>query len=374
MPTRANNAKADRALSSSAKGTVGTQPDMPWSSILDAIPEGISVHSASGEIAWANRKLCDIYRRPLSELKGLSCGQVFHGEASGCPHEQVLASGHAVQLVDEVRLSGRNLSVTLEPLFDECNQPCGFLRVMRDVTGERHAHEQLLKAERFASLGQLLSGVAHDVGTPLNVISGYAEFLLMRTKPEDRGYKELSAILDQSRRIAGMFGQALDLARPAQGRTDAIDIKALLADSLDLVGHHLRKMDVTVGLTCRINKPLIYGEVPQLRQAFFNLLLNAGQYVGAEGRLQVVVDEAADMPGFVGLAFLGTEASGVGHDFSASFAILFAAQSETETAGIGLYLTKKILDEAGARIVVAEAGEQGVGLMIYLPVNAGSRA
>jgi signal transduction histidine kinase len=148
----------------------------------------------------------------------------------------------------------------------------------------------------------------------------------------------------------------------------------LLADSLDLVGHHLRKAEVKAGLTCRMIPPLVYGEAPQLRQAFFNLLLNAGQQVGTGGRLQVVIDEAADMPGFLGLALFGSDASGAGHDFSRSFAFFFAAQSETETAGIGLYLTRRILDEAGARITFAEAGEQGVGLRIYLPVNAGSRA
>ena len=234
MPTSVNNTNADQGLPGSEKGTPDTLTDSPWTSILDAIPEGISVHSASGEILWANGKLCRLYGKPLAELKGLSCCQAFQ-DSPACPHEQVLAAGTAAQLVGEVRVSGRNLSVTFEPIFDERNNTRGFMRVMRDVTNERHAQEQLLKAERFATLGQLLSGVAHDVGTPLNVISGYAEFLLMRTKPEGQGHKELSAILDQTRRIAAMLGQALDLARPAKGRTDAIEIKALLADSLDLI-------------------------------------------------------------------------------------------------------------------------------------------
>lgn len=373
MPTRVNNSNSHQALPGPEKGTLGTLTDSPWTSIFDAMREGISVHSASGEILWANKMLCRIYSKPLSELKGLSCCQVFH-DSPACPHEQMLAAGTAVQLVGEVLVSGRNLSVTFEPIFDEHNNTCGFIRVMRDVTGEHHAQEQLLKAERFATLGQLLSGVAHDVGTPLNVISGYAEFLLMRTKPEGQGHKELSAILNQTRRIAAMFGQALDLARPAQGRTDAIEIKALLADSLDLIRHHLREADVKAGLTCRIIPPLVYGEAQQLRQAFFNLLLNAGQQVGAGGRLQVVIDEAAGAPGFLGLALFGTDASGAGHDFSGSFAAFCAARSETETAGIGLYLTRRILDEAGAKIAFTEAGEQGVGLMIHLPVNTDSRA
>jgi signal transduction histidine kinase len=375
MPTGVNNSKADRAPSTSAKGILGTLPDSLWTSILDAMPEGFSVHSASGEILWANRKLCDIYSKPLSELRGLSCRQLFHGDGPACPHEQVLASGQAAQLAGDVCVSGRNLSVTFEPLFDDRNETCGFIRVMRDVTSERHAQEQLLKAERVATLGQLLSGVAHDVGTPLNVISGYAEYLLMmRTGSEGQGHNELSAILDQTRRISTMVGQALDLARPPQGRTDAIEIKSLLADSLDLVGHHFRKMDVKAGLTCTMIPPLVYGEALQLRQAFFNLLLNAGQQVGTGGMLQVVIDEAADMPGFLRLALFGTEAGGVEHDFSRSFAGFLSGQSDREATGIGLYLARRILDEAGARIGSTAAGEHGVGLMIYLPLKAGGRA
>src|SRR4029453_8016189 len=118
------------------------------------------------------------------------------------------------------------------------------IRLMREDTSERRMNAQLRQAERFATLGQLLSGVAHDVGTPLNVISGYAEFLLMRTKPEGQGYKELNAILEQTRRIASVISQALDLSRVSQGRVDAIEIKALLSDSLVLVGHFLRRADV----------------------------------------------------------------------------------------------------------------------------------
>lgn len=376
MPTRVNNSIADGALSTSDEHILGPPPDLPWTSIIDALPDCISVHSGSGQIVWANTKLCDVYCKPLSELKDLNCGQVFHGEGPACPHAQVLATGEAVHLAQDVHLSGRELSVALEPLFDGRGKTCGFMRVMRDVTGERHAQEELKKAERFATLGQLLSAVAHDVGTPLNVISGYAEFLLMRTKPEGQGYKELSAILDQTRRIAAVFGQALDLARPPQGRTDAIEIKALLTDSLDLIGHHLRRADVKASLTCSITPPLIYGEAPQLRQAFFNLLMNAGQRVGSGGMLQVAINEAPDMPGFLGLTLVGADASGVAHDFSRSFGSFLAPQGEGEAAGIGigLYLARKILEEAGAKIDSTGVGEPGAGLTIYFPVKPEGRA
>lgn len=375
MPSGANNSKADGAPSPIEKGILDAPTDSLWTSILNAVSEGVSVHSVSGEILWANRKLCDIYDKPLAELKGSTCHDFFHVDGPACPHEEVLASGAAVRLNGQVGVSGRSLSVTVEPLVDEANKTYGFMRVMRDVTGERRAREQILNAERFASLGQVFSGVAHDVGTPLNVISGYAEYLLMRTEPTGQGFKELSAILDQTRRITAMFGQALDLARLPQGRTGAIEIRALLADSLDLVGRHFRKAGVKAVFTCRMVPPLIYGEAPQLRQAFFNLLLNAGQQVGTGGGLQLVVDEVLDMPGFLAVTLFGNEARGVGHDFSRSFAGFISGRSALEeVSGIGLCLAREILDEAGATIGSTEAGEQGVGLMIYLPLNAGSRA
>lgn len=374
MPTTVNSSITNHILSNSTRDPLGITLEFLWTSLVDALYEGISVHSASGELVWANKKLCDIYSKTLSELKGSFCHQIFHGEDSTCPHEQVLETGSTIQLEGEVIVERRMLSLTVGPLFDEGGKTCGFMRVLRDVSGERRAREQLVKAERFATLGQILSGIAHDVGTPLNVISGYSEFLLMRTKPDGPGYKELSVILHQTRRIAGMFGEALDLARPPQGRTDAIEIKALLTGALDLVVHSLRKADAKVDLTCRINPPLVYGEAPQLRQAFFNLLLNAGQLVGIGGRLEVVIDEAPDRPGFLALSFWGTEAGGVGHDFSQSLDCLFDAGGAAGTVGVGLSLAKEILNEAGAIISSGGAGERGIPLMVFLPLNAGSRA
>jgi signal transduction histidine kinase len=373
MSTKPDSLSVDPTISTSTNRTLSILPDHVWISLLDAVSDGISVHSASGDIVWANQRVCDIYSKPLSKLKGSSCQQVFHAEDTVCPHEQVLATGCVLQLEREMSLSGRILSVTIEPLFDERGATCGFLRLLHDVTDGQRAQKQLLKAERFAALGQLLAGIAHDAGTPLNVISGYCEFLLMRMKPDGQGYKELSAILLQTRRIASMLGDALDLARAPQGRTDAIEIKPLLAVALDLVGYNLREANVKADLTCRISPPLVYGEASQLRQAFFNLLLNAGQQVGTGGRLEVVIDEEPDRLGFLAISLWGTETGGVGHDFSRSLGGLLAEHSQAGPPGIGLSLAREILNEAGAKVSFSAVGGRGIQLMVYLPLNHGSR-
>lgn len=337
---------------------------------LDACAEGISIHAASGTILWANKSLCDLYGKSPSEIIDSSCQQIFHHADSQCPHERVLETGEIVQAEAPITISGRTLTLTVIPLFDDKGAASGFIRVLRDIPAEVHIREQTLTAERFATLGQVLFGIAHDVGTPLNIISGYAEFLLMRTKPDEHGFKELSAIINQTRRITAMLGEALELARAPQGRTDAIDLKTLMTGVLDLVSHSLRKADVKAALTCGMSPPLVYGETSQLRQAFFNILVNAGQQLGRAGRLEVVIDEAIDRPGFLKLTFWGTDAGGIGHDFSRSLPALFGRSGEAATGGLGLSLALKILSDTGAEIGSSVDEKRGVSFVVYLPVNS----
>lgn len=234
-------------------------------------------------------------------------------------------------------------------------------------TEDREAHEQLLKTERFATLGQVLSGIAHDVGTPLNIISGYAEFLLMRMKPEEAGHKELSAILNQTRRIAALFSEALDLARPPQGRPESLDIKPILTNSLNMAGHFLRKANVKANLTCAKPAPLIYGEASQLMQALFNLLLITAQKVGAAGKLEIVINHSVDGAESTAIEFWGVDANERGHDFSQSLAILFAPEEWSKPADVGLTLARDILGGVGAKITSSEVSERGAPLIICFP-------
>ncbi|HJZ67604.1 MAG TPA: histidine kinase dimerization/phospho-acceptor domain-containing protein [Blastocatellia bacterium] len=320
-----------------------------WTSVLDAMSEGISVHSTTGEILWANKQLCDIYGKSLSELHGTSYGEPFHGE---------MISGNT-----EERISGKVLSVHIEPLLDEQGRSCGFARIVRDVTEQHRAKEQLLKAERFSTLGQILSDVAHDVGTPLNVISGYTEFLLARTNPGEQGHKELSSILNQSKRIATLIGDALDMARAPQGRNDVIDLEPLLAGLLDLAASELRKLGVKATLTCRNSPALIYGEASQLRQALFNILLNAAQELGAGANLEIVIEELPDVQEFLTATVRGTGASGTESDLFSSVGRFLVDEDQTATPGLGLSLARQILRQAGASVGCVKGG----GIAISLP-------
>lgn len=362
MPSKAHNLKTSHS-STSRVSALGSKQ---WASVLDAVSDPMSIHSGTGHILWANKAFCELCTIPLSELKGLSCDQAFHTESAASAPDR---SGAAAQPECEITLCDKLWSVTIKPLATN-GKTSGFIRVMRDVTEQRRIRRHLLDAERFASLGQMLFGIAHNVGTPLNIISGYSEFLLMRTKPDEQGHKELSTILDQTRRIAILLNEALDVARPGQRQASAIDIKALIADALNLSAHYFRKTGVLTDLTCGMSLPLIYGEAPQMRQTFFSLLLNASQNVGTGGRLEIVIAESRDMPGFLSVSLRGTEATGRGHDFSRSFGGLLGDGSEVIKSSVGLSLARQVLDEVGAKVTFAESGDRGVPILVHLPMKS----
>ena len=361
MPSKANNPRASHN-SALVKDALGSPR---WSAVLDSFSDPMSVHSITGEIVWANKRLCEIYAIPLADLMGLSCDQAFRTEGATTSDRR---AGAGSQMEFEVTVRERLWSVTIKPLSTD-DKAVGFLRQMHDVTDQRRARRQLLDAEKFAALGQMLFGIAHNIGTPLNIISGYSEFLLMRARPDEKGHKELSAILDQTKRITLLLSEALDVVRPGQKPVSTIDVKDLLTDVLSLAAHYFRKTEVSVQLTCGMGSPLIYGEAPQLRQTFFSLMLNAGQSVGIGGRLEVVIAESHEMPGVLSVSLRGTEGSGQAHDFSRSFQSFVDGGNEPVATGVGLSLARQVLDAAGATIVFERTEDRGVPIVVHLPVR-----
>jgi signal transduction histidine kinase len=339
-----------------------------WLTLLDFLDEEVSIHSADGQILYTNRRLLESSGGAAVEWLGRRCEDVFH--KAPCPHEEALKALSPVQIETNTEDAASGRKVTVVPLLGPSAEIEGFARIAGRGNGT-HSQDALLKAEHFATLGQMMSGIAHDVGTPLNIISGYAEYLLMRTKAEETGHNELTAILEQTRRVAEYIRIMLDLARPSKGRVDAIELKGFLGDSLELMGSHLRKASVRVILSCKSPPPVIYGDGPRLRQAFFNLLLNAGKRVGAGGQMELSIEQPREMAGFIGVRLAGVDREGHSHNYAESFAGFLAARRNWGAEDMGLALAKEILDEYGAKVAALPVNGQGVALVVYLPKGVG---
>jgi K+-sensing histidine kinase KdpD len=336
-------------------------------SVLEAIPDPISVHADDGTLVYANSRLLDVYRKNLSELAGRPCVEANHSSESACPnlHEP---PANTAAVGDRVSIGDKTFAVSVVVVADEPKGAKKYVRILRDVTADLRAEEQLVRTEKYATLGQIMLSMAHEVGTPLNIISGYAEYLLMRTNPTRPGHKELSTILEQSRRVAGFVRQLLDLVGPTQERSDAIGLQGFLDETIMLMRHHLRKADVEARLSCKVESPVIYGDARRLRQALINIILNASQRVGAGGKLVIVLDGTADL---VKLVFAGAHRDGTDHDFSRLFGGYTDSGGQVRIVGMGLTLAREVLDQFGAKFETTNVAPGGTALVIYLPGRSG---
>jgi len=357
-----------------------------WVSAFDAIPAGLSIHGIDGTILSANDALGSIYGTSPAQLLGRTCGDLFHQASPDCPHEQILQfRGQA-----EVRttVAAKTYRVIFNSIVDSTGVPCGFARLILEIPDQAMNKAQP-KPERTGTLEQMISGIAHDLGTPLGIISGYSEYLLMRSRPGEAGHKELSTILQQTRRIADSIKQMLDLVRPSSGRADAIGLKGFLTELIELMGHHLRKASVTATVSCCANPPLIHGDAPKLRRALFNLVINAIEVIGPGGEIELILSEVQGKADFARIILAARTSDGPLPDFGASFAGILTDQAEpakrnkrgdrVNPAGgsksdPALSLTREILEGFNAEIETVDLGEQRIGLGINIPARSREKA
>src|SRR5215831_15974931 len=289
-----------------------------WANVFNAIPAGFSVHGIDGTVLGANNALCLIYGKSPDHLIGSTCADLFHLGSPDCPHQHILQSKGRAEVTTV--FAAKTYQVILNAIVDSQGTPCGFTRLMLEIPDQ--SPKKAIKPERVGTLEQMISGIAHDLGTPLGIISGYSEYLLMRCRPGEAGHKELSTILQQTRRIADSIKQMLDLVRPSSGRADAIGLKGFLAELVELMGHHLRKANVKATVSCWSSPPLIYGDAPKLRRAFFNLVINTIEHLGPGGEIELILNEVPGRVDLVNVLLAASAENGPAPDFREAFAAI----------------------------------------------------
>jgi two-component system NtrC family sensor kinase len=203
---------------------------------------------------------------------------------------------------------------------------------------------RLRESEKLATAGQLASGLAHEVGTPLNIIHGRAE--LIQRKLEDKGavQKNVNIIIHQTERITRIIQQLLGMVRKRKTEYKALNIGALLETTLDLLDQQIQKQGVRVVKDWTDNFPPVKGDPDQLQQVFLNLFLNAMQSMPAGGALRL----AASVKGIA--------RDGLEEDQRAY------VQVEVEDTGTGM--DGEVLQNLFNPFFTTKAGGTGLGLMV----------
>ncbi len=285
---------------------------------------------------------------------------------------QELAKGNLDFRID---LTGRDETSQLAQAF---NQMASDLKeaqekIIRDTTTRLELEESLRQSEKLATIGQLASGLAHEIGTPLNIISGRAELTKKRLEGQEEPQKNLEIILLQSEKISKIIRQLLGFVRKKPPEKKPLSLPALLETTLDFLDHQIRKQKIRVRQQVEIPHPITIGDPDQLQQVFSNLIVNGIQSMLEGGELRIAVrGERISKKGLEDgqrdYIVVQIEDTGMGIEKEVLDRIFdpFFTTKKTGT-GLGLTVSQGIVQDHDGWIEVNSEKGKGSSFKIYLP-------
>ena len=261
----------------------------------------------------------------------------------------------------------RVLNVIVTPLVAKNFDRIGRLIIFDDVTERIQLEEQLVQADKLSSIGLLAAGVAHEVNTPLAVISSYAQMLARQVSQEPGHAKILDKITAQTFRASEIVNSLLNFSRTSTREFDRVDLLKAIRDTLDLVEPQLRHAKIEVETDLDPAASRVLGSAGKLQQVFLNLFLNARDAMPEGGRLRVRTHASADGPS----AHITVSDTGAGMSAQQAkqvFDPFFTTKGPQRGTGLGLAVCYGIIQEHSGTITVESSPGEGSSFHIEIPL------
>jgi signal transduction histidine kinase len=310
----------------------------------------------------------------IAAALALVLGVVFIGR----PISRLAAKARRVgtgDLTGPLRLAQRD---ELGELATEINLMCE--RLAEERSAREAATVQLRHADRLTTVGKLASGIAHELGTPLNVVGGRAKLIVDGEVDGKDAIDSARVVVEQAERMTKLIRQLLDFARPPALHKAPVNVTTLSARVCELVATIARKASVALRPPAQDDALRVEADDGQLTQVLTNLVVNAIQAMPAEGgtvaiAARVVVDVPPPYVGGAQQAWMAIEVrdSGTGMDDATReriFEPFFTTKDVGEGTGLGLSVSWGIVREHGGWIDVRSALNAGSTFTVYLPMQS----
>ncbi len=350
-----------------------------WEETFDAMTDGVSIHAPSGKIRRANNSLAQMFGTEAESLVGIRCCELYHNSKKprhDCTIMRTVTERMPQKVELNDRLKGRVLRVITDPIINESGRVGGVVCTTRDVTDEKLIERRLIQQERISAIGEITAGIAHEVGTPLNIISANVEFLIRANKSLQKS-EEIAAIREQTSNITQLVKQLLDFSRERSPEFAPVNINNLIEKTVGLLNHQLQNSRVKTELNLAPYLPTVDGDGSQIQQVLFNLITNARQALEAAEAGDKVLKIVTDT------AFLPTETyrrphivitvtdngRGIPEDALPNvFNPFFTANKEGGT-GLGLAISHRIVQRHLGLLTVENNKVNGVKVTVRLPLS-----
>jgi PAS domain S-box-containing protein len=338
--------------------------------ILRTMDSGVVTVDANGQVAIANATAESLTGLPRTTLKALTVDTLPHPLSSQL--RRTLSDGQP-QLQIEATLpnsSGQPLPIvcSTSALRDERGAINGALVVFSDLSRLKALESEKRRAERLAAFGTLVSGIAHEIKNPLVAIKTFAELLPERFQETDFREDFAKVVITEIDRIDDLVARLRGLAIPSpQPGGGAVDIREPISDTLALLRAQLEQAHITVTRDFQDPNPFIVADVPQLKQLFLNLFINAIEAIGRDGELTVRVTRRLGQESAWIVADISDTGAGIPDAIRANIFNPFFT-TKPRGSGLGLAICRGIVDaHRGTIRAEARSDRHGTAMIVEFP-------
>jgi two-component system NtrC family sensor kinase len=344
-------------------------------SVLDSVQSGVLLADLNGRIRFSNARFSQYFgleRRQMKSidtvgsLEELIAPRFRMPEGFAAPWK-LFAAGNEQPGHDELEMlrpARRVLERFARPVLDRNGLRMGWLELYYDVTGERQIQSKLLQTEKMAAVGQLVSGIAHELNNPLTSIMGYGQLLLGHGLNAAQ-FSEATKIFHEAERARRIVKNLLYFARENEPERTRVDLNEIVERTLALRSYELKVEDIAIDCDFASDLPQTMADPYQLQQVVLNLLVNAEQALlhdRGKGRVRIltrradsnriaieVIDDGPGIPREIVSRifdpFFTTKPSGLGTGLGLSIVYGIVKQHDGE-------VTAENLPTGGARFIV----------------------
>jgi PAS domain S-box-containing protein len=331
----------------------------------------ILVADTAGLISYANRRW-QVLGYEQQGILGRQLDTVIAEQKQAAfrsAYQSVLAGNQVDNLELQVlHADGRagQFSVNMSPMRDDQGHVSSIIVVMSDVTDAASLQAKLMHAEKMAAVGQLVSGVAHEVNNPLTAILGFADLLMENTDVPESARKDLRVILQEAQRTKQIVQNLLSFARQMPPQRKPVQVNAILKRTIQLRAYDFHSRGVAITESYDDKLPFVIGDSQQLQQVFLNILNNAYDAVrDVAGGPRIEISTLCNND-YVEITFRDN-----GHGISQPdriFDPFFTTKQVGEGTGLGLSICYGIIKEHGGEILcVNNSVAPGATFTVRLP-------
>ena len=348
-----------------------------WEGTFDALADGIAVLDDGGRIQRANRALAGLLGRSLPSVVGCDLARELLGRPSDLAglYEAARRGERIAPVTQRSEALQRIFRIGAAPMQEEESR--GWLVVLiEDVTEQTAFEAQMIQHEKMAAIGQLVSGVAHELNNPLTSVSGLAELLLEQPATPPATREHLRIIHEQAERAGKIVRNLLTFARQGPAEVASVDVNEVVRRTALLMEYEVRLQQVDLVTDLPSQPVVVRADRMQLQQVVVNLVTNAVQAVATNPpeRARRVVVRTRRHRDRVAIDVEDT-GPGVPDELAPRiFTPFFTTKEPGVGTGLGLAISYGILERHGGTLEVRRASGGGALFTAELPaaVRAGA--